>query len=96
MLRAFGKKARRILREELITGNSKLQQLDAHRSVARGSGWVPVREAHTNSLYIHHTIGGLGRDSVAVTVGLMHALERLQPGVGYFRPIDHTTIGGHR
>jgi hypothetical protein len=45
---------------------------------------------------VHHTIGGVGRDSAAVTIGLLHALERFQPGVGYFRPIDQTTIGGHR
>ncbi|KAG0612694.1 hypothetical protein M758_6G046400 [Ceratodon purpureus] len=100
MLRALGKKARQVLREELLAG------LQARGLVRVGAGggveercyrWtVPCREAHTNSLYIHHTIGGVGRDSVAVTVGLLHALERLQPGIGYFRPIDQTTIGGHR
>jgi hypothetical protein len=101
MLRALGKKARRALREELLAGLQArgLVRVQSPPSGAGGRSWrwtVPSREAHTKSLYIHHTIGGVGRDSVAVTVGLLHALERLQPGIGYFRPIDQTTIGGHR
>jgi len=103
MLRVLGKKARQGLREKLLAG---LQARGVVRLESANSGgcskvyrWFTIpslREAHTNSLYIHHTIGGVGRDSVAVTVGLLHALERLQPGIGYFRPIDETTIGGHR
>lgn len=100
MLRALGKKARRVLREELIAGLQEhgVLRLRSGRNQAgvRKFAWETSRESHSNSLYIHHTIGGVGRDSVAVTVGLLHALERLQPGVGYFRPIDQTTIGGHR
>jgi len=100
MLRALGKKARRVLREELIAGLQEhgVVRLRSGRNQAgvQNFAWEASRESHTNSLYMHHTIGGVGRDSVAVTVGLLHALERLQPGVGYFRPIDQTTIGGHR
>lgn len=98
MLRAMGKKARQVLREELLAGLQARGLVRREQSPSLGVyRWtIPSREAHTNSLYIHHTIGGVGRDSVAVTVGLLHALERLQPGIGYFRPIDQTTIGGHR
>ncbi|XP_024368440.1 uncharacterized protein [Physcomitrium patens] len=100
MLRAVGKKVRRVLREELLAGlqGRGLGRIyDASGTGVRKHGWgISSRETHTNSLYIHHTIGGVGRDSVAVTVGLLHSLERLQPGIGYFRPIDQTTIGGYR
>lgn len=100
MLRALGKKARQVLREELLAGLQVRGLVRVQSPSVQGAGvyWWTIhsREAHTNSLYIHHTIGGVGRDSVTVTVGLLHALERLQPGVGYFRPIDQTTIGGHR
>lgn len=39
---------------------------------------------------------GTGINSASVTLGLIHSLTLLKPGVGYFRPIDHTTHGGNR
>ncbi len=100
MLRILGKKARRVFREEFITGireHRKAWSLPGGgREDARSFLWSSTRHAHSSGLYVHHTIGGVGRDSAAVTIGLLHALERFQPGVGYFRPIDQTTIGGHR
>ncbi|KAL3684937.1 hypothetical protein R1sor_002959 [Riccia sorocarpa] len=57
--------------------------------------WTVRRQAHTG-VYLHHTNPGRGTDSLAVALGLVHALDRIQPGMGYFRPIDRTTIGGNR
>jgi hypothetical protein len=99
MLRILGKKARRVFREEFIgiREHWKAWSLPGGgREDARSFLWSSTRHAHSSGLYVHHTIGGVGRDSAAVTIGLLHALERFQPGVGYFRPIDQTTIGGHR
>ncbi|CAM6087480.1 unnamed protein product [Calypogeia fissa] len=58
--------------------------------------FTPAREAHCGGLYVQHTTPGTSRDSAAVSIGVIHALERLIPGMGYFRPIDKTTIGGNR
>lgn len=49
------------------------------------------------SVYVHHATVGAGVNSAAVTLGLIHSLEKLcGGGVGYFRPIDSTSHGGHR
>ncbi|CAI7861792.1 unnamed protein product [Closterium sp. NIES-53] len=49
-----------------------------------------------DNVYLHHTNVGSNVQAAAVTVGLIHALEPLCPGIGYFRPIDCTTHGGNR
>ncbi|OAE33464.1 hypothetical protein AXG93_3822s1200 [Marchantia polymorpha subsp. ruderalis] len=71
------------------------QTIAAHVEGFTALSWNPRRLAHTG-LYIHHTNPGSGRESIAASLGLLHALDRLQPGMGYFRPIDKTTIGGQR
>ncbi|CAI5514241.1 unnamed protein product [Closterium sp. Naga37s-1] len=49
-----------------------------------------------DNIYLHHTNVGSNVQAAAVTIGLIHALEPLSPGIGYFRPIDCTTHGGNR
>ncbi|CAI5486259.1 unnamed protein product [Closterium sp. Naga37s-1] len=51
-----------------------------------------------DNIYLHHTKYAVGSNvqAAAVTIGLIHALEPLSPGIGYFRPIDCTTHGGNR
>ena len=39
---------------------------------------------------------GAGVKSAAVTIGLMHSLQILCPGSGYYRPIERTSHGGNR
>jgi hypothetical protein len=77
-------------------------QLPPNRRGGAGGGsllpwWVIAkRDSHCGSLYVHHTTPGTSRDSASVSIGVLHTLERLMPGMGYFRPVDKTTIGGNR
>ncbi|GJP32579.1 hypothetical protein CLOM_g17198 [Closterium sp. NIES-68] len=48
------------------------------------------------SIYLHHADVGAPLNSAALSIGLIHALQVLRPGVGYFRPIDQTSHGGNR
>ncbi|CAI5972832.1 unnamed protein product [Closterium sp. NIES-65] len=77
---------------------------------AASGGNIPVESANkpsdkaaassgiggSDNVYLHHTNVGSNVQAAAVTVGLIHALEPLCPGIGYFRPIDCTTHGGNR
>lgn len=46
------------------------------------------RGAHTQGLYMHHTTGLTGDSSMAVTIGLFHALQSSRPRLGFFTPIE--------
>lgn len=51
---------------------------------------------YEGAIYLHHSDVGRQVNSAALSIGLIHALQVLRPGVGYFRPIDQTSHGGNR
>ncbi|GJP47053.1 hypothetical protein CLOM_g6283, partial [Closterium sp. NIES-68] len=69
-----------------ISGSAARQQEQAARKAGGFEG----------SIYLHHSDVGRQVNSAALSVGLIHALQVLRPGVGYFRPIDQTSHGGNR
>ncbi|GJP51306.1 hypothetical protein CLOM_g10469 [Closterium sp. NIES-68] len=69
-----------------ISGSAARQQEQAARKAGGFEG----------SIYLHHSDVGRQVNSAALSVGLIHALQVLRPGVGYFRPIDRTSHGGNR
>eukprot|EP00271_Cylindrocystis_brebissonii_P001269 TRINITY_DN1157_c1_g5_i1.p1 TRINITY_DN1157_c1_g5~~TRINITY_DN1157_c1_g5_i1.p1 ORF type:complete len:779 (-),score=143.11 TRINITY_DN1157_c1_g5_i1:197-2533(-) len=62
----------------------------------RGHDFVSKRHQSSDSVYLHHATIGAGVNSAAVTLGFFHTLSLLKGNVGYFRPIDSTSHGGHR
>mgnify|MGYP000594915423 CR=1 FL=1 len=53
---------------------------------------MPSRYAHSNGLYVHHTTGLSGQNSIAATIALFYYLkssrEHSGKNIGFFTPID--------
>ncbi|CAI7770159.1 unnamed protein product [Closterium sp. NIES-54] len=86
-------------RTHLATSNRLINELNNYASnKSRQQEQAAKRSSggFEGSIYLHHSDVGRQVNSAALSVGLIHALQVLRPGVGYFRPIDQTSHGGNR